>query len=50
VSTESIRSGIECGELQRYRFGRVIRIRRVDLDAWVEAHRVEPYDYRGRMI
>lgn len=50
VSTKSIRRAIECGALQHYRFGRVIRIRREDLDTWVEAHRVEPFDYRRRMI
>lgn len=50
VSTKSIRRAIERGELAHYRFGRAIRIRRDDLDIWFGAHRVEPFDYRGRMI
>lgn len=50
ISTKSIRRAIESGALQHYRFGRVIRIRRDDLDTWVAAHRVEPFDFRGRMI
>lgn len=33
---------IDSGELPGYRFGRVIRIKAVDVDAFIEASRIEP--------
>ncbi len=33
---------INQGDLPAYRFGRVIRVKRVDVDAFVEASRIEP--------
>lgn len=33
---------IDQGELPAYRFGRVIRIKRADVDAFIEGARIEP--------
>ena len=33
---------IDDGQLPAYRFGRVIRIKASDLDAFIESHRIEP--------
>lgn len=33
---------INQGDLAAYRFGRVIRVKRVDVDAFIEASRIEP--------
>ena len=33
---------IDQGELAAYRFGRVIRIKRADVDAFIESARIEP--------
>ena len=33
---------INQGDLTAYRFGRVIRVKRVDVDAFIEASRIEP--------
>lgn len=33
---------IDQGEIAAYRFGRVIRVKRSDVDAFIEASRVEP--------
>jgi excisionase family DNA binding protein len=37
---------IDSGALAGYRFGRVIRCRRADVVAYVEAHRIRPGDLR----
>ena len=33
---------INAGDLAGYRFGRVIRVKRVDVEAFIEASRIEP--------
>lgn len=33
---------IDQGELPAYRFGRVIRVKQVDIDAFIEGARIEP--------
>ncbi len=33
---------IDQGELAAYRFGRVIRVKQTDVDAFIEASRIEP--------
>ena len=33
---------IDKGDLPAYRFGRVIRVKRVDVEAFIEASRIEP--------
>lgn len=33
---------IDQGELPAYRFGRVIRVKRADVDAFIESARIEP--------
>lgn len=33
---------INQGDLPAYRFGRVIRVKRVDVDAFIESSRIEP--------
>lgn len=33
---------IDQGELDAYRFGRVIRVKRTDIDAFIEKSRIEP--------
>lgn len=33
---------INQGELAAYRFGRVIRVKRADIDAFIESSRIEP--------
>ena len=33
---------IDQGELAAYRFGRVIRVKRADIDAFIDASRIEP--------
>ena len=33
---------IDKGDLAAYRFGRVIRVKRVDVEAFIEASRIEP--------
>lgn len=33
---------INQGDLPGYRFGRVIRVKRADIDAFIEASRIEP--------
>lgn len=33
---------IDQGELAAYRFGRVIRVKRADIDAFIESARIEP--------
>ena len=33
---------INQGDLAAYRFGRVIRVKRVDVDAFIESSRIEP--------
>lgn len=44
VTTRTIYGFLNRGELIGYRFGRVIRIRQSDLDAFIDAHRIEPGD------
>ena len=42
VGLRTVYSFIDRGELPAYQLGRVIRVRRVDLDAFLDTHRVEP--------
>jgi len=42
VGLRTLYSFIDRGELSAYKLGRVIRVRRVDLEAFLEHHRVEP--------
>jgi len=37
---------IDQGEIAGYRFGRVIRLRRADLDAFIQASRIQPGELR----
>ncbi len=42
IGLRTLYSFIDRGELPAYKLGRVIRIRRVDLEAFIQQHRVEP--------
>ncbi len=42
MTARTIYSFIDAGSLPAYRFGRVIRIREVDLAAFIESCRIEP--------
>lgn len=42
IGLRTLYSFIDHGELPAYKFGRVIRIRRVDLEAFIDQHRLEP--------
>ncbi len=35
---------INLGEIRAYKLGRVIRLRKDDVDAYLEAHRIQPGD------
>lgn len=42
ITTRTLYRFINNGELAAYRFGRVIRVKRVDVDAFIETSRIEP--------
>lgn len=42
ITTRTLYRFINQGDLAAYRFGRVIRVKKVDIDAFVEASRIEP--------
>jgi excisionase family DNA binding protein len=42
VTTRTLYRFIDLGELPGYRLGRVIRLKRVDVDAFIERSRIEP--------
>ena len=42
ITTRTLYRFINQGDLPAYRFGRVIRVKRSDVDAFVEASRIEP--------
>ena len=42
ITTRTLYRFINNGELAAYRFGRVIRVKRVDVEAFIEASRIEP--------
>jgi excisionase family DNA binding protein len=42
VGTRTLYKFIDDGRVPGYRFGRVIRLKRSDLDAFIEACRIEP--------
>lgn len=42
VTTRTLYRFIDLGELPAYRLGRVIRLKRVDVDAFIERSRIEP--------
>lgn len=42
ITTRTLYRFIDQGELAGYRFGRVIRVRRSDIDAFIERSRIEP--------
>lgn len=42
VTTRTLYRFINDGAIPAYKLGRVIRIRRTDLDAFLEAHRIAP--------
>ena len=44
VTLRTLYRFIDEGTLPAYRFGRVIRLKSVDVAAFIEAHRVEPGD------
>jgi len=44
VSPRSVYKLADTGELRGYKLGRVIRFRRADLDAYLEAHVIQPGD------
>ena len=46
IGQQSVYRLIDAGELAAYRMGRVIRIRRSDIDDFVQRCRVEPGDLR----
>lgn len=42
ITTRTLYRFINNGELAAYRFGRVIRVKRVDVEAFIESSRIEP--------
>lgn len=42
ITTRTLYAFIDEGQVPAYTFGRVIRLKRPDLDAFIEASRVEP--------
>ncbi len=42
ITTRTLYRFINQGDLAGYRFGRVIRVKRVDVEAFIEASRIEP--------
>ncbi|MDE0802198.1 MAG: helix-turn-helix domain-containing protein [Acidimicrobiales bacterium] len=42
ITTRTLYRFINNGDLAAYRFGRVIRVKRVDVDAFIETSRIEP--------
>ncbi len=42
ITTRTLYRFINQGDLPAYRFGRVIRVKRADVDAFIEASRIEP--------
>ena len=42
VGTRTLYKLIDAGEIPAYQFGRVFRLRRADIAAYIEAHRVQP--------
>jgi excisionase family DNA binding protein len=42
ITTRTLYKFIDAGELPAYKFGRVIRLKQADVDAFIEAARVEP--------
>src|SRR4051812_2492906 len=42
ITTRTLYKFIDAGELPAYKFGRVIRLKQSDIDAFIEAARVEP--------
>lgn len=42
ITTRTLYRFINNGDLPAYRFGRVIRVKRVDVEAFIEASRIEP--------
>lgn len=42
ITTRTLYRFINQGDLPAYRFGRVIRVKRTDVDAFIEASRIEP--------
>lgn len=42
VTTRTLYRFIDQGDLPGYRFGRVIRVKQADIDAFIEGHRIEP--------
>lgn len=42
ITTRTLYRFINQGDLPAYRFGRVIRVKRVDIDAFIDANRIEP--------
>ncbi len=42
VGTRTLYKFIDDGKLPGYKFGRVIRLKRSDVDAFIEASRIEP--------
>jgi len=44
VTDRTVHRAINRGDLTAYRVGRVIRIRRVDVDRFLDAHQIQPGD------
>lgn len=42
ITTRTLYRFINQGDLAAYRFGRVIRVKRVDVEAFIEQSRIEP--------
>lgn len=42
ITSRTLYRFINQGDLPAYRFGRVIRVKRTDIDAFIEASRIEP--------
>ena len=42
ITTRTLYRFINNGELAAYRFGRVIRVKRVDIEGFIDASRIEP--------
>ncbi len=42
ITARTLYRFIDQGDLPAYRFGRVIRVKRVDIDAFIDASRIEP--------
>ena len=45
IKKSSIYSMVEKGEIPHYRFGRLVRFKRTQIDAWAEGHRKECVDF-----